>query len=100
VVINNPVPTNNKKTVAPKEKIPGFQFYLRKKNVPVIADNNPGKNKTNDHPVEQDNPFAKADIPIKESLTNPNEKIESPDVTPGNSQSVKQCSSCCTRRTS
>ena len=72
-LINNPVATNDKKAIAPKEKNIRPSLSPIKEDAPVIADNNSVKKKTNDLPepkynpnvnkgIGQDNPIAKADI--------------------------------------
>ena len=98
-VINNPVTTNDKKTIVPKEKNIRPSVLPVKEDAPVVADNTIEKKKTNDLPpptynpnvnnsIESNNPIAQIDPLEKKSLTNPNENILAPVVTPGNSQSL------------
>jgi hypothetical protein len=98
-VINNPVAANYKKAIAPKEKNIRPSVLPIKEDAPVVADNNPGKKKTNDLPeptynpnvnnrIERNNPIAQIDLPAREPLTNLTENIQPSNVTPGNSQSL------------
>ncbi len=97
-IINELLAIRDKKT-AGKEKNSRPSPLLIKEDAPVVADNNSVKKKTNDLPepkynpnvnkgMGEDNPIAKADIIIDESLTNSKENIQAPVVTPGNSQSL------------
>ncbi|MEP7373330.1 MAG: hypothetical protein ABI675_08030 [Chitinophagaceae bacterium] len=98
-VINSPVVTIDKKTIAPKEKNIQRSVLPAKEDAPVVAVTNSEKKKTNDLPepkynpnvtthIEQDNPIVLNDIQVKESLTFPKENIKGQVVTPGNSQSL------------
>jgi hypothetical protein len=77
-ITNKPVATADKKAIAPKEKNTRISIIPIKEEAPVVAGNN----------TREDNPIAQIDLPVRKSLTNPNENIESPIVTPPGSQSL------------
>jgi len=97
VIINNTVAIKDKKNIPPKEKnIPPFYLTIKDK-MPAIVNTNKEKKKTNDLPqptynpnvngvVEQNNPMANIDPPVKGSLTNPKETNGISSVTPNSSQ--------------